>query len=37
MATTLFVFVFDEDQTKDNLHTLDFNITIAIGRVLVNP
>ena len=37
LATTCFVFVFDQDQTKDNLHTLDVNITIRINRVLTNP
>jgi hypothetical protein len=37
MVNTLFVFLFDEAQTKDNLHTLDVNLTIAVGRVLVNP
>jgi len=37
LANTLFVFVFDEAQTKDNAHTLDFNVTVSVGRVLVNP
>jgi hypothetical protein len=36
-GTTVFIFVFDEDQTKDNLHTLDVHVTIAVQRVLVNP
>jgi hypothetical protein len=36
-ASTLFVFIFDEPQTKDNLHTLDVSVTIQVGRVLTNP
>ncbi len=36
-STTQFVFVFDEVQVKDNLHTLDVNVTIAVQRVLSNP
>jgi len=37
LSTTNFVFVFDQAQTKDNAHTLDFNVTIQVGRVLTNP
>ncbi len=37
LATTVFIFVFDENQTKDNTHTLDINVTIAVQRVLTNP
>jgi len=36
-GNTVFVFVFDEAQTKDNLHTLDVNVTIEVQRVLSNP
>lgn len=32
-----FAFVFDEAQTKDNVHTLTVNYTMTIGRTLVNP
>lgn len=31
------VFIFDQNQTKDNAHTLRIDVNIAVGRVLVNP
>lgn len=37
VSTTQFIFIFDEVQVKDNLHTLDVRVTIAIQRVLTNP
>jgi hypothetical protein len=35
--STAFIFIFDQNQTKDNLHSLNVNVTIKIGRVLSNP
>lgn len=36
-ANNAWAFVFAQNQTKDNAHTLDVAITTTIGRTLVNP